>query len=307
MCLVSIIVPTYNRAHLIDISVNSILNQTLRDFELLIIDDGSTDNTREKVLSFNDERIRYIYKKNSGVASTRNVGINAAEGEYIAFLDDDDSWPKNFLERMVGGLRERKEFGLAYCRHKVKIGGGAVKTTDLALCVSGSVTVNLFRNSFILPSTCVIVRKALGGTRFDETMETSEDSDFFLRFSVHTKYLFMDDLIVEKNETPKSLANRVNCNRIRSLERFYSMLGGKNLITLKIANKKFSKSYRRTALKYMKLRNYKAASYLLLRAIRFYPYYFNFYFEYMYVKILSFFISLDWQMPEPLGVPIVSN
>lgn len=307
MCLVSVIIPTYNRAHLLDISVKSVLNQSLRDFELLIIDDGSTDNTREKVLSFNDERIRYIYKKNSGVASARNVGINAAEGEYIAFLDDDDRWPQNFLETMVGGLQGRKEFGLAYCRHKIMIGGETVKTTDLALCVSGSVTVNLFRNSFILPSTCVIAREDLGETRFDEALVTSEDSDFFLRFSVHTKYMFMDDLIVEKNETPESLANKVNCNRIRSLERFYSKLGGKNLITLRTANKKFSKSYRQTAQRYIKSRNYKAASYLLLRAIRSYPYYLNFYFEYIHVMILALFIRSDWQMTEPLGMPIASN
>lgn len=306
MCLVSVIIPTYNRAHLLDFSVKSVLNQTLSDFELLIIDDGSTDETRKKVFSFADDRIKYIPKANAGVASARNVGLNAAQGAYVAFLDDDDRWPNNYLERMVGELRAKREFGLAYCRYTIKIGGNAVKSTDLSLCVSGSLTVNLFRNSFILPSACVIARDVLGDIRFDEALKNSEDSDYILRLSVHTKYLFINDLIVEKNETPQSLANNVNCNRIRSLERFYFRLDGQKVIPLQMANKKLSKSYRQTAKSYLKLRNYTAANYLLLQALLYNPYRWNLYFEYGYTKLLTIFRSSDWKQPEPLDMPIMS-
>jgi len=306
MCLVSVIMPTYNRAHLLDCSVRSVLNQTLSDFELLIIDDGSTDRTQEKVFSFQDDRIKYVYKGNSGVSSARNVGLDAAEGNYIAFLDDDDCWPNDYLEKMIDKLQENKEYGLAYCRFSIKNDGRVLKTTDLSLCVSGRLTVNLFQNSFILPSTSVISRHVMNGLRFDEALDTSEDSDYYLRLSVYTNFLFVRDMIVEKNETPMSLANKINCNRIRSLERFFYRLNGKQDIPLKIANKKLSKSCRQTAKNYLRLKNYKAANHLLLRAIRYNPYRWNLYFEYIHTKLLSLLNNAEWKQPEPLAAPIMS-
>lgn len=306
MYLISVVMPTYNRANLLDLSVLSVLNQTLSDFELLIVDDGSTDHTRDKVLSFHDKRIKYVYKTNSGVAAARNVGLNVAQGEYIAFLDDDDCWPNNYLEKMVNLLQRSSEYGLVYCRYKIITGGKVVKMTDSNLCRSGHMTVNLFRNSFILPSTCLIAKHALGEIRFDEALENAEDSDFFLRLSLNTKYLFMDGIIVEKNETPRSLANIVSCNRIRSLERFFFRIDQQNRIPLKTAKKKLSKSYRQTAKSYHKLKNYRAANYLLLQAINYNPYRWNLYFEYGYVKLLSFFNDSDWRHPEPLSMPVMS-
>jgi hypothetical protein len=169
------------------------------------------------------------------------------------------------------------------------------------------VTVNLFKSGFVSPCACVIERKCIDGTRFDEALENAEDSDFFLRLSVLTEFLFLDDLIVEINVTPKSLSDKINCNRIRSLERFYFKLGNINLIPSRVANKKFSKSYRQTAQNYILLKNYEAASYLLRRAIQFNPYRLNLYLEYIYAKILSFLIiSSDWKPPEPLGMPITA-
>ena len=90
---VSVIIPTYNRANLIGRSIQSVLGQTYRDFEVIIIDDNSTDNTGEVVRSFRDPRIIYIkLSSNSGVSAARNQGIQMAKGTYIAFQDSDDEW-----------------------------------------------------------------------------------------------------------------------------------------------------------------------------------------------------------------------
>ncbi|NJN86713.1 MAG: glycosyltransferase family 2 protein [Leptolyngbyaceae cyanobacterium SL_7_1] len=91
--IVSVIIPTYNRADLLSRAIDSVLNQTLTNLELIIVDDGSTDNTAEVVNSFNDSRIRYIpLGKNCGGGYARNHGIHLATGEFIAFLDSDDVW-----------------------------------------------------------------------------------------------------------------------------------------------------------------------------------------------------------------------
>ena len=99
---VSVIIPTYNRAHLIGRAIQSVLNQTYRDFEIIVVDDGSADNTEEVVKSFYDKRIKYIkHKKNKGAAATRNTGIKAARGKYIAFQDSDDEWLPEKLEKQM--------------------------------------------------------------------------------------------------------------------------------------------------------------------------------------------------------------
>jgi glycosyltransferase involved in cell wall biosynthesis len=106
---VSVVIPTYNRAQLIAESIKSVLDQTFTDFELIVVDDGSTDNTREVVDSFQDSRIRYICLENRGAAAARNNGIQASSGEYVAFLDSDDVLLKKALESGVQVLDRHPE------------------------------------------------------------------------------------------------------------------------------------------------------------------------------------------------------
>lgn len=104
--LVSVIIPTYNRAHLIKRSAMSVLNQTYSNLELIIVDDGSTDNTEEVVKSINDNRVIYIKQPNQGACAARNNGIDHAQGEFIAFQDSDDVWHVDKLEKQVKCLKE---------------------------------------------------------------------------------------------------------------------------------------------------------------------------------------------------------
>ena len=96
--LFSVIIPTYNRAHLISQAIESILAQTYPVWELIIVDDGSTDNTREVVNKYQDKRIKYFFKKNEERSIARNYGISKASGDYISFLDDDDYYLPQFFE-----------------------------------------------------------------------------------------------------------------------------------------------------------------------------------------------------------------
>lgn len=102
--MISIITPTYNRAHLLPRMVESVLNQTFKHWELIIMDDGSTDNTREVVESYGDPRIKYYFTNNSGAADKRNQGVEKSQNEYIIFLDSDDEPKPRWLELLAEGI-----------------------------------------------------------------------------------------------------------------------------------------------------------------------------------------------------------
>ena len=110
---VSVVIPTYNQAQYITESIQSALNQTFQDFELIVVDDGSKDNTREVVDSFKDPRIRYLYQENQGVSGALNTGIMASTGEYFAGLASDDIWLPQNLELKVKLLDSRPDIAFA--------------------------------------------------------------------------------------------------------------------------------------------------------------------------------------------------
>ena len=114
MARVSVVIPTYNRAAYISEAIQSVLDQTYSDFEMIIVDDGSTDNTREIVGSFDDSRIKYIYQKNQRLPAARNTGTNASSGEYITFLDSDDILMENAVKKGVQILDEHPEVAFSY-------------------------------------------------------------------------------------------------------------------------------------------------------------------------------------------------
>ena len=117
---VTVIIPTYNRAGTIAESVQSVLDQTYTNLEVLIIDDGSTDGTEAVINEFADERIKYVrLDKNGGVADARNIGVNMAKTDWIAFQDSDDVWHKDKLEKQMAYAKEYPEYALIYSKYKL--------------------------------------------------------------------------------------------------------------------------------------------------------------------------------------------
>lgn len=126
---VSVLIPTYNRAKYIRDAIDSVLRQTFTDFEVIVVDDGSTDNTREIVTGYTDPRVKYIYQENSGVSTARNNGIKISNAEYIAFLDSDDMYLEDMLEKSVRILDEHPEVGYSYGQSNIMREGVGVYRT----------------------------------------------------------------------------------------------------------------------------------------------------------------------------------
>jgi glycosyltransferase involved in cell wall biosynthesis len=180
-------VPCYNRAALLKRAVNSVLAQTLTDFELIIVDDGSTDDTAGVLRQFSDVRIRLLRNdENEGAARARNRGIQAARGEWVAFLDSDDEWLPQRLECQMEAMeRGSTEAAVAYCPIVVHSRKGGKVSQPLRALPEGAVLDDLLRN--LRPPTAsafMVKRRALlevGG--FDEAMSSGHDIDLWLRLA----------------------------------------------------------------------------------------------------------------------------
>ena len=161
---VSILVPTYNRADTLDRTLRSILDQTFRDFELIVVDDGSTDETRFLIDSFQDARLRYIYQENSGVAGARAKAMSACQGSYWAFCDSDDLWVPEKLEKQLAAFTQDTAlvFSDAYAasemfpQPKVRF-----RCYELSTPFRGKVYEQLIRRNFIVTSSVVVRRPFL--------------------------------------------------------------------------------------------------------------------------------------------------
>jgi glycosyltransferase involved in cell wall biosynthesis len=195
---VSIIVPTYNRAHLVTETIDSILAQTFKDFELIVVDNESTDNTEEVIKSYTDRRIKYFRHQNNGVvAVNRNYGISKANGEYIAFCDDDDLWMPEKLERQVKLLDLNKELGLVYSDcYLIDENGNLERDTLLTWLklLRGNVFDKLFQFNFIPMLTVIVRREVLskvGG--FNPKYIIAQDHDLWLRIAEHYPIDFTEE------------------------------------------------------------------------------------------------------------------
>jgi len=307
---VSVIIPTYNRSSLVKKAVNSVLCQILDKLEIIIVDDGSTDNTAPIIKQISDKRIRYIYKKNGGVSSARNLGIVTCRGDYIAFLDDDDVMPEVYLQTMVHHLDEKKEYGIAFPLFINAYSNGRKKDGFGFECyTSGNLTRFFFDRIPQMPSAIVCRKSILNDFYFDEQLKESEDSDFFLRISTRTKFLFVPGITLIRRITPGSLnclvRTRFSENWLRILERFYFHLGGDQFIPFRLAKIKIARQYYRIAKEHYKKKHRKAAIFLFKRAIIYAPLNLSYYRGLLKALLLGKGNDglCDWQMPKPLKRP----
>lgn len=197
---VSVIIPTYNRAHLIGKAIKSVLNQTYKDFEVTVVDDGSTDNTEEIVKSFTDFKIHYIcHKHNRGASAARNTGIKASRGEYIAFLDSDDEWlPEKLDKQMKTFNSESSEVGVVYTGdYYVDEKDKKVKKVHIPR-KEGYIYEELLAGNYVGTPSALLVKKECftKAGLFDEDLPTSEDYDMWFRIAKYYKFRYVKDLLV---------------------------------------------------------------------------------------------------------------
>ena len=198
--IVSVIIPTYNRAALLPRAIRSVLNQSFQDFELIIVNDGSTDNTEEVVKSFEDNKIRYIrHEKNRGGSAARNTGIKAAQGQYIGLLDDDDEWLPEKLEKQINKFQGLSEgYGVVYSGFSyVYDKKGEIICNNVPM-LRGNVYDSLIKGCILGSPTPVIKKICFQKAGFfDETLPSCQDWDMWIRISKNYNFDFVPDILAK--------------------------------------------------------------------------------------------------------------
>jgi glycosyltransferase involved in cell wall biosynthesis len=208
--LVSIIIPTYNRAEVISATIDNVLRQTYRNIEVIVVDDGSTDNTSQRLASYG-ERIRVITQPNAGVAAARNRGIEAGRGDIFAFQDSDDQWHPTKLQRQVSVLtRVDESVPCCLCNTTLRVVNGQTYTSFENSSIYSQYGEGLWLNvmevlatRFVLFNQAIVIRRwamdKLGG--FDENLKYLEDYELALRLAEEGPWAFVWDPLVNYCET----------------------------------------------------------------------------------------------------------
>jgi len=197
---VSVVIPTYNYARYIREAIDSVLAQTYRDSEIIVIDDRSTDDTKGVVSQYGPE-IEYIRQENQGLSAARNTGIRNSKGEYIAILDSDDIWLPSKLEKQIKLFEANSELGLVYSDGLVF--GEKLAWDDLSFggnmnFYRGRIFDKLLMGNFI-PCPSVVIRRGCFDKvgLFDINLGACEDWDMSLRISLHHEIDYVDELLVK--------------------------------------------------------------------------------------------------------------
>lgn len=220
---ISVIIPAYNAAAYIGEAIQSVLDQTFSDFELIVVDDGSTDDTAAVVKGFTDSRIHYHHQANAGVANARNVGIGKVEGVFVAFLDADDLFLPANLEKKLYFLKGNPAISLVHSS-EIKFDSTTGKIMNIVQGTEGNVLEKLLcmGEHVIHSPSSVVVRKELlnriGG--FDPKLSTSADWDMWVRMAVKTWFGYIQEPLVKYRIHPSQMHNNI---RLMDRDMHYAM------------------------------------------------------------------------------------
>ena len=197
---VSVIVPTYNREHFLQECIESVLSQTFKDFELIVVDDGSTDQT-EDILKRYEDKLHYKKQEQKGPSSARNTGIQYSAGEWICFLDSDDLWLPGKLAAQMKFFAENRDIKVCYTGEIWYRKNKRVNPAKKHQKYSGWIYQKMLPLCIISPSSVMIHHSVLDliGT-FDEELPACEDYDLWLRIGAgYPIYLLQEQLIIKRN------------------------------------------------------------------------------------------------------------
>lgn len=241
---ISVIIPLYNRRDLVVRAVDSVLNQDYRDFELIVVDDGSDDDAGIVIGNYNDERIRYVRQKNQGVSSARNYGVKLSRYDYIAFLDSDDEWLPGKLTQQVKSLSDGL-YRICYTGEKWVRNGREFYHKKSQKKFSGEVFRKCLNDCFIGCST-VLMEKSLFWEvdGFDKNLLVCEDYDLWLKISCKYPVMLIDEPFIKKYGGHKDqLSTKMWGNDRFRLRSIYSLLqsGKLNSTQMSEAKRVFTK------------------------------------------------------------------
>jgi len=223
MVRVSVIIPTHNRAGLLQEAIESVLAQDFTDYELIVVDDGSSDNTHQVIGPY-AASLCYVYQENRGVSAARNRGISLAKGEFIAFLDSDDLWLKKKLSRQLAFFEANPFAQVCYTEEVWYRHGRRVNPKLKHRKYSGWIFEQSLPLCIVSPSSVMLRRETLDKVGlFDETLPVCEDYDMWLRLARdYPIYLIEEPLIIKRNGHPGQLTQQywvLDRFRLQSLEK----------------------------------------------------------------------------------------
>ena len=274
--LVSVIMPTYDRAAVVKEAVESVLRQTYLHLELLVIDDGSTDDTLERLNQISDKRLRVILANHRGAASARNQGLKEAKGEFIGFCDSDDLWVPEKLVWQVDYLAKHPEAGLVY-GDVMSFRGGKIETPSYfkeRAPRDGQVFFDMIEKNFI-PNVSILVRKAcldeVGS--FNESLKTSEDYELWLRFCQRFQVGHVEEVLVKVRRHSGNITSddQTTCeNHLAVLNSVKSRFKGR--IPKSVMHKAYARTYRHMGYNHLLHRRFKESQWALLQSLQFDPF-----------------------------------
>lgn len=272
MPTVSIIIPAYNHAVYLPDAINSVLAQTYSDVEIIVVDDGSTDDTRRVAAGFGDA-VHYVYQANRGLSAARNTGIVRASGDYIGLLDADDLYEPQFLRTLTSILDSEPSTAAAYCEFRF------VDAAQRPLFQSGSTPVqseqlfNTLLDGNFLAAHCLLVRRASYEDFgvFDESLSACEDWDMWLRLAKGTSVRGVDSILACYRLTNNSMSDdpaRMLANRRAVLAKHIGPEAGN---TAERDRRAYGRAYFVTALEYIQAHEEAAAVSCMRRAAELHP------------------------------------
>lgn len=196
--LISIITPTYNREAFLPAAIESVLAQSYKEFELIIVDDGSTDNSRELINTYaeKDSRVRYLYQENQRQSVARNYALSIAKGDFICFLDSDNYWPHDKLEKSLKAFEQYPDADIVYGDCITIDEQGSELHRNNMRRYSGKIAALLLKDNFVSMNTTMTRRKCfneMGG--MSGKRRVADDYDLWLKFSARYRFQYIPDFL----------------------------------------------------------------------------------------------------------------
>lgn len=261
--LVSVVIPAFNAEENITEALDSVLHQTYRPIEIILVDDGSTDNTAETVRSYKelhikDDALTYIFQQNSGPSKARNAGIRTAQGEYIAFLDVDDLWMPEKLEKQIDLVRKDPRIDIVFTNVRITKNRKAKieefiffenNKLDRIFFGHDSLVMNpleklLYINFMLTPAVLVRKRCFANDIYFDENRRYVEDWELWLKMSLYYTFGYIQDVCVHVKDMDDGLSSDGRGMTLSSIEVLDSFIMAKknDIESLKLKNSSLSKA-----------------------------------------------------------------
>lgn len=211
----SVIIPLYNKENFIEATLKSVISQTFTDFEIIIVDDGSTDNSEKIITKFSDYRIRYFKKCNEGASSARNYGIEKIRSNYISFLDADDYWYPNFLDEMFKNINRFKNIKVFSAAIEVETSKSTYPATYAIKKTGDFEIVNYFKASAketVICTSCAVFNKTVFQKVgfFDNQKKSGQDTDMWIRIGLCYEILFSWKILARYIYDENSLSKNKN-------------------------------------------------------------------------------------------------